>query len=108
MNLSRQIKTTKKEALAFVRYMEGCGYESHDISHEGISDIHFTKDGKVTIHSIKRLSDGEVFTVDDDCSCFIVVDIIHTVTTPETRNKQNQRHSSSWWIVALSKAPSVV
>lgn len=26
-----------------------------------------SKDGKVTIHSIKRLSDGEVFTVDDDC-----------------------------------------
>ena len=46
--------------------------------------------------------------VDDDCSCFIVVDIIHTVTKPETRNKQNQLHSSSWWIVALSKAPSVV
>lgn len=44
MNLSKQIKTTKKEALAFVRYMEGCGYESHNVD----GDIHFTKDGEVT------------------------------------------------------------
>lgn len=48
MNLSRQIKTTKKEALAFVRYMESCGYESHDVTYDGTSDIHFTKDGEVT------------------------------------------------------------
>jgi hypothetical protein len=47
MNLSRQIKTTKKEALAFVRYMEINGYIAHFGSREGISDIHFTKDGKV-------------------------------------------------------------
>lgn len=44
MNLSKQIKTTKKEAMAFIRYMEGCGYESHTID----NDTHFTKDGEVT------------------------------------------------------------
>lgn len=48
MNLSRQIKTSKKEALAFIRYMEICGYESCNNAQEDTCDIHFTKDGKVT------------------------------------------------------------
>jgi len=48
MNYSRHIKTTKKEALAFICYMESCGYEAHYVSSDGTSDIHFTKDGEVT------------------------------------------------------------
>lgn len=48
MNASRQIKTTKKEALAFVRYMESCGYIAHFVSKDGRDDIHFTKDDKVS------------------------------------------------------------
>lgn len=48
MNYSKQIKTTKKEALAFVWYMEQCGYISHNITHEDGSDIHFTKDGETS------------------------------------------------------------
>lgn len=49
MNLSRQIKTTKKEALKFVDYMEINGYTAHFGFRKGITDIHFTKDGKVTV-----------------------------------------------------------
>jgi hypothetical protein len=49
MNMSRQIKTTKKEALAFVRYLEFCGYDAHNVTRDGITDIHFTKDGIVTV-----------------------------------------------------------
>lgn len=49
MNLSKHIKTSKKEALAFIRYMESCGFVSHSVTSDGISDIHFTKDGEVTI-----------------------------------------------------------
>lgn len=48
MNYSKQIKTTKKEALAFVRYMESCGYESHNVTRDGDCDIHFTKDDEVS------------------------------------------------------------
>jgi len=48
MNPSKQIKTTKKEALSFVRYLETLGYESHFDERDGTADIHFTKDGKVS------------------------------------------------------------
>ena len=48
MNCSKQIKTTKKEALAFVRYMECCGYKPHNVTCDGDCDIHFTKDGEVS------------------------------------------------------------
>jgi hypothetical protein len=49
MNLSKQIKVSKKEALDFVRYMETSGYQSHHIAAKnGNIDIHFSKDNKVT------------------------------------------------------------
>lgn len=49
MNLSKHIKTSKKEALAFIRYMESCGFVSHNVSQDGTSDIHFSKDGETSI-----------------------------------------------------------
>ncbi len=48
MNCSKQIKTTKKEALAFVRYMENCGYVAHHVDGQDCIDIHFSKDDEVT------------------------------------------------------------
>ena len=48
MNLSKQIQTTKKEALSFVRYLKTLGYEAHIDDRDGTADIHFTKDGDVT------------------------------------------------------------
>jgi hypothetical protein len=49
MNPSKQIKTTKKEAEAFIRYMESLDYITHRVISDGTADIHFTKGGKVTI-----------------------------------------------------------
>ena len=50
MNLSKQIKTTKKEALAFVNYMKDCGYTVHEEKNEYAADYSFSKDGKITIN----------------------------------------------------------
>lgn len=58
MNCSKQIKTTKKEALAFVRYMESCGYIAHHAPYENGVDIHFTKDGKTTINQAVSIIKG--------------------------------------------------
>ena len=49
MNPSKQIKTTRKEAESFNRYMETLGYVTHRVGSEFTTDIHFTKDGKTTI-----------------------------------------------------------
>lgn len=48
MNPSKQIKTTRKEAEAFIRYMETLGYVTNRVATDYATDIHFKKDGKTT------------------------------------------------------------